>query len=215
MTGRKTNRTKIKNWEHLNQQIKITASWQSQGMSRNEWQNTMSDWRSISAWDTVRFIFIRLCGITVMWPPSMFWYLGAWIWVSDLPNLWASRRIIHWAARTHLNLPLGELFLFLPALKRLKINIDQWRPDLPVVERLHHKERAVYHPSITPWLRNWKGLRFSTCDLAMPSLWEKNQGMHGLLRVTAGLQPKGLKMFQEVFLKHFSQQRAKVLAPKS
>lgn len=172
--------------------------------SRNEWHNTMKtctyiiqvikgDWRSISAWDTVRFIFIRLCGITVMWPPSMFWYLGAWIWVSDLPNLWL-RRIIHWA-KDAFKLATWRI---VPISSSSETPEDQWRPDVPVVERLHSKERAVYHPSITPWLRNWKGLRFSTCDLAMPSLWEKNQGTHGLLRVTAGLQPKGLKMFQEV-----------------
>lgn len=39
--------------------------------------------------------------------------------------------------------------------------------------------------------------------------------MHGLLRVTAGLQPKGLKMFQEVFfLKQFFSAESKGVGTK-
>ncbi len=179
MTGRKTNRTKRKELrtheltkERLVDRVKEWVTKQNENIYIYIYlyMQVMSDWRSISAWDTVRFIFIRLCGITVMWPPSMFWYLGVWFKYLNR-HLW-----LKWdeddsmtEQTTHSNLPLGEWFLLLPALRRLKINEDQtfpWSNDctirrglstIPASRRDFETEKASDSQHVTwpcqPWER--------------------------------------------------------------
>lgn len=146
------------------------------------------------------------CGL-----PPCFDTLVRKIWISDLPNLWL-RRII-WA-KDAFKLATWRI---VPISSSSETPEEQWRPNLPVVRpRLHHKERAVYHPSITPWLRNWKGLRFSTCDFGHAKLVREESGT---ARIAQSHRGPAAQRFKEGFFLmgfgSFSQQRAKVLAPTS